>query len=94
MGVAVHPLDGPAHEQLVDGQAQPTAVFAPSPRPRLAASSFFALVVSFIFIFGGFYLMSLAFSFEDIGIWLFAGGMLADTIGFWIAFGWLPNRER
>lgn len=76
-------------------QAQPEAVFAPSPRARLSGSTVLALLASVILVFGGFYLMSLAFSFgETAGLWLFVGGLAADVIGFWLAFGWLPNRER
>lgn len=82
-------------ESAPAGQAQPDAVFAPSPRPRMAASTVFALLASVILVFGGFYLMGSAFSYgEGPGIWLFAGGLAADVIGFWLAFNWLPNRER
>ena len=82
-------------ESAPSGQAQPAAVFAPSPRPRMAASTVIALLVSTILVFGGFYLMGSAFSHgESAGLWLFAGGLAADVIGFWIAFGWLPSRDR
>lgn len=76
------------------GQAQPTAVFAPSPRPRLSAFSALMVLVTGAFILGGFYLMSIAFTYHEIGLWLFVGGLLADVIGFWIAFGLLSSSER
>ena len=76
------------------GQAQPTAVFAPSPRPRLSPGSLILVILCFVLVFGGFYLFGAAFTYEEIGIWLFSGGLLLDTIGFWIAFGIIPSRDR
>lgn len=81
-------------ESASTGQAQPTAVFAPSPRPRLSAGSLLLIILCFVLVFGGFYMMGAAFTYEEIGIWLFSAGILVDALGFWIAFGILPNRDR
>lgn len=77
-----------------NGQSHPTAVFAPSPRPRLSAGSAIAVLFAIALMLGGFYAMAIAFSVHEYAIPLFAGGLLLEVIGFWFTFGWLPGRER
>lgn len=78
----------------VDAAQRPSAGFIPSAQPRLSAGSLLLVILAFILVFGGFYLMSIAFTFHDHGFWIFAGGLAADVIGFWLAFGIIPSRER
>ena len=74
------------------------SLFQPSEAESVTFGSFLLFVLSAIFVFGGFYLMSIAFSVADHwGIAAFAGGLAADAFGLWLAFGLIPgiaNRRR
>ena len=73
--------------------AAPEPLFQPSHTPRLPALDIVLIIVSMLLVFGGFYMMALAFSIHEWAIWLFVGGIVVDAIGFWIAFGLLPARD-
>ena len=68
-------------------------LFEPAPTARLSGFERVVLVFSLILVFGGFYVMSLAFTFHEWGIELFAAGIILDAIGLWIPFGWLAHRR-
>ncbi|MFA5605678.1 MAG: hypothetical protein WDA07_00620 [Leucobacter sp.] len=83
-----------SHTETTD-QAKHTAIFAPSPRPRITFGTAILVLLTVILVFGGFYLMGAAFSVpEEQAFWVFAAALALDTIGFWIAFGIIPSRER
>lgn len=69
-------------------------LFQPAPTARLSGLERVLLILSFVLVFGGFYVMSLAFTFQEWGVELFMGGLLLDAIGLWIPFGWLANRRK
>lgn len=66
-------------------------LFTPAPNRRISAGSVTLFIISSVFVFGGFWVMSLAFSYEDIAIWLFGGGIILDALGLWMAFGLAPR---
>lgn len=68
-------------------------LFQPAPTARLSGLERVVLVFSLILVFGGFYVMSLAFTFQEWGIELFSLGLLLDAVGLWIPFGWLAHRR-
>ncbi|MBL3700682.1 hypothetical protein [Leucobacter luti] len=76
----------PAHES----HATQHAPFVPTPNPPISASTIIGFIISAVLVFGGFYLMGLAFSVPGAEIWLFAGGLGVDALGLWIAFGIIP----
>lgn len=71
----------------------PAPLFEPSQTPRVPASDITLIVLAMVLVFGGFYMMGLAFSYEHLAFWLFGGGIVVDAIGFWIAFGVIPARD-
>lgn len=72
----------------------PDSLFLPSATPRMPASDVALIILAMVLVFGGFYVMGLAFSIHEWAIWLFGGGIVVDAIGFWIAFGLIPNRNK
>ncbi|KAM9863936.1 hypothetical protein ACI1US_00095 [Leucobacter sp. BZR 635] len=72
----------------------PKPLFEPSPTPRMPASEIFLIILAMVLVFGGFYMMGLAFSVPEWAFWLFGGGIIVDAIGFWVAFGIIPSREK
>lgn len=72
----------------------PERLFEPSPTPRLPASEIVLILLAMALVFGGFYMMALAFSVPEWAFWLFGGGIVVDAIGFWVAFGLIPSREK
>lgn len=77
-----------------ESNGHPTAVFAPSPRPRVSVGSAIAVLFAFALMLGGFYAMAMAFSIHEYAIPLFAGGLLLEIIAFVFAFGGVPERKR
>lgn len=69
-------------------------LFEPSPTPRMPFSEVLLVVLAMVLVFGGFYMMALAFSMHEWALWLFGGGIVVDAIGFWIAFGLIPSRDK
>lgn len=63
-----------------------TELFEPGAAPAPGGSVIAVFVVSLLMIFGGFYLMGLAFSLEDPWHWLFAPALLLSVLGFVVAF--------
>lgn len=61
--------------------------------PRHTAGTIVAVIVACTLVFGGFYLMGLAFSVPGWEAILFSGGIAIDAFGLWIAMGWLPGRD-
>ncbi|MBP6683963.1 MAG: hypothetical protein KA158_00960 [Leucobacter sp.] len=74
--------------------AAPERLFEPSPTPRMPASEIAFIILAMVLVFGGFYMMALAFSVPEWAFWLFGGGIIVDAIGFWVAFGLIPSREK
>lgn len=74
-----------------EDRTPPRPLFEPSPHPRMSAFDLLCFLVSAALVFGGFYVMSLAFTYEEWGFWLFFGGVLLDALGLWMAFGLIPN---
>lgn len=75
------PSGAPEHERTP---------FIPSENPPVGASTVIGFIVASVLVFGGFYMMGMAFSVPGAEIWLFAGGIIVDAIGLWIAFGLIP----
>ncbi|SJN10679.1 hypothetical protein FM113_09800 [Leucobacter sp. 7(1)] len=71
----------PAHQR---------APFVPNPHPRHGASTIIGFIVAAALVFGGFYMMGMAFSVPGAEFLLFAGGIVVDAIGLWVAFGLIP----
>lgn len=69
------------------------ALFVASAQPKPSAGSILVFILSAVLVFGGFYLMGMAFSVEGAGLWLFSGGLIATVVGFWIPFGLLSGRR-
>ncbi|GAA1629586.1 hypothetical protein [Leucobacter chromiireducens] len=70
--------------------AQQRSPFVPNPHPRHGATTIIGFLVSAILVFGGFYMMGMAFSVPGAEFLLFAGGIIVDAIGLWVAFGLIP----
>lgn len=70
-----------------------SSVFAPSAAAPASFGSVLRFLLSLVLVFGGFWVMSLAFSYEGWGAELFVGGLLLDALGLWLAFG-LTSRSR
>ena len=68
-------------------------LFEPTPRSRMSAGDVLLFVVSLVLMLGGFYLMGVAFDFQQWGLELFGAGLLAEALGFWLVFGAIANRE-
>ena len=79
------------------------SLFAGSPRPRPSILTIILFIVSAGLVFGGFYLMGVAFNFTDAdqgptwflhpAIVTFFSAIVIDTIGFFIAFQLLAKPE-
>ncbi len=67
--------------------------FVPGTNPRISAGSIIGFIVAAALVFGGFYMMGMAFSVPGAEIWLFGGGIMVDALGLWIAFGLIPALE-
>lgn len=81
--------------QQETGQASGRAgssVFEASSEPGAGAGIIALFVLSIVLVFGGFYVMSMAFGAHEFGIEVFAAGLLLDTIGFFLAFTSFRNR--
>ncbi|MBL5972735.1 MAG: hypothetical protein D3X82_02895 [Candidatus Leucobacter sulfamidivorax] len=69
-------------------RAAADSVFAPSTQPSAGVGSVLLVILTAVLVFGGFYVMSIAFSFEPaIAAWVFCAGLALDVIGFWLSFG-------
>lgn len=79
-----------AQQPTQHGEAAGKSLFIPDPNPRITATEIALFLFSAIFVFGGFYVMGLAFSFPGLGFQMFGGGLLLDAFGLWIAFGLVP----
>ncbi|MEB4614057.1 hypothetical protein OOT08_05340 [Leucobacter sp. M11] len=62
--------------------------------PRHTFGTILVAIIACVLVFGGFYMMGLAFSVPGWEIWLFCGGILVDAFGLWLAMGWLPGRDQ
>lgn len=70
-----------------NAKAGSNELFESSSVPGSSAGAIFTVVLAAIFVFGGFYVMALAFDVPgDVGFWLFSASLLMEVIGFWIAF--------
>lgn len=69
-----------------------SSVFEASSEPGAGAGVIALFVLSIVLVFGGFYVMSLAFGAHDFGLELFALGLLLDAAGLWLAFTSLRGR--
>ncbi|MDA3146314.1 hypothetical protein JSO19_02840 [Leucobacter sp. UCMA 4100] len=68
-----------------------SASFATPEQPRASIASVLLFIMSSVLVFGGFWVMSLAFSHPDTAVWLFSGGIVLDAVGLWMAFGLAPR---
>lgn len=69
-------------------------VFTPGSRPKPSFATIILSIVSIAMIIGGFYLMGLAFEYDELtAIMFFAGGLMLDTIAFYLLFSFIPGRE-
>lgn len=84
--------DTPAPNTQQD-TAAPQALFVPNPAPKHSAATIIGFIVAALFVFGGIYMVGLAFSVPGAEFWLFGGGLVVDAIGLWIAFGLIPALE-
>lgn len=66
------------------------APFVPNPHEPASASTIIGFIVAAALVFGGFYMMGMAFSVPGAEFWLFGGGIVIDAIGLWVAFGLIP----
>jgi len=58
-------------------------------------STALVFALSAVLVFGGFWVMSLAFSVgESLAAWVFFAGIALDALGLWIAFGVAPHLKR
>lgn len=73
-----------------EAAAHQTSPFVPNPNPPASASTVIGFIIAAALVFGGFYMMGMAFSVPGAEIWLFAGGIMVDAVGLWIAFGLIP----
>lgn len=74
-------------------QAEP--LFVPAPQPRMTAGMTVLFLASLVFMLGGFYVLSLAFSVEDaIAPWVLVAGTVISSFGFWLGFGITPKLAR
>ena len=71
------------------------SVFAPSTQPSAGAGTVVLFIITALLVFGGFYVMSMAFHLEPAtAIWVFSIGLLMDVIGFWLPFGLISGVGR
>ena len=81
------------HPDAPETHADPP-LFVLAPRPPLTAATVALFLVSAALVFGGFWLMSLAFSTDGaLAAWIFFGGIACDACGLWLAFGIVPRLE-
>lgn len=81
----------------VSGSSRAVAdsVFAPSTQPSAGAGTVLLVIVTALLVFGGFYVMSMAFHLDPVtAIWVFSIGLLMDIIGFWLPFGLITGLSR
>lgn len=69
-----------------------SSVFEASSEPGAGAGIIALFVLSIVLVFGGFYVMSMAFGAHAFGFEVFAAGLLLDALGFGLAFTSLRNR--
>lgn len=74
------------------GASEPATFVEPA--QQHSAGTIAWVVVACALVFGGFYLMGLAFSVPGWEVWLFCGGIMIDAFGLWLALGWLPGRSQ
>lgn len=84
----------PSDPSAPRSQPAESHLFEPAPQARPSAVTVLLFVITSILVFGGFHVMSLAFTFEEWGIPLFSAGILLDALGLWIVFGVIPARDR
>ncbi len=76
-------------------RAAADSVFVPSTQPSAGAGTVLLVVVSALLVFGGFYVMSISFSFEPVvATWVFILGLMMDVVGFWLPFGLISGLDR
>jgi len=61
-------------------------LFEPGSAPAPGAAVIGTFLLTFILVFGGFYIMGSAFSVPDPWGWIFFPGLLLTTLGFLVAF--------
>lgn len=66
-------------------------LFVPAEQKSSGAGAIAGFVLSLVLVFGGFWVMSIAFTTAGYELPLFLGGMLMDVVGFWLAFGLIPS---
>ncbi|WP_449278134.1 hypothetical protein [Leucobacter sp. GX24907] len=66
-------------------------LFVPAEQKSSGAGAIAGFVISLLLVFGGFWVMSIAFSTPGLEVELFMGGLLMDVVGFWLAFGLIPS---
>ncbi|MCW2287151.1 hypothetical protein [Leucobacter luti] len=73
-----------------ESQAPQHAPFVPNPHEPASASTVIGFIIAAALVFGGFYMMGMAFSVPGAEFWLFGGGIVVDAVGLWVAFGLIP----
>ena len=75
----------------VTSERSDTALFAESEAGGLSFGSLLLILLCLVLVFGGFYLMSLAFGDTAYAIEFFMGGLIATFVSFWLGFTSLKN---